>query len=193
MYNIHVILIFVLVFASDGAKWYPATVSQEEKLGNVKAKDGGIDHQYVPLPPTNKTEETEKYRWHFKNKSAPANIIVEHTNTKAPVDSAKIFRFNNTINVINVTKRIRPRKKVVRRCPSVNRRGDKKLFSGQNARTRFLEVFEVVEFDHEVCTSSSGLEGTCLPEYECQNTDGSTMGTCADGYGTCCVSKFKTN
>ncbi|XP_045536046.1 uncharacterized protein LOC106713534 [Papilio machaon] len=54
----------------------------------------------------------------------------------------------------------------------------------------FLEVFEVVQFDHVICTSTNGLEGRCLHKYECQSSGGSPMGACADGYGTCCVSKY---
>ncbi|XP_068617450.1 uncharacterized protein [Battus philenor] len=56
--------------------------------------------------------------------------------------------------------------------------------------SRFLQVLEVVEFDHETCYSTTGLEGRCLHEYDCDAAGGSSIGTCADGYGTCCVTVF---
>ncbi|CAG9562706.1 unnamed protein product [Danaus chrysippus] len=52
---------------------------------------------------------------------------------------------------------------------------------------RFLEVFEVVQFEHLPCTSDTGLEGTCLHEIDCTNQGGTGMGSCADGFGTCCI------
>lgn len=48
----------------------------------------------------------------------------------------------------------------------------------------------MVEFDHVSCFSVDGLEETCLHEYDCQKIGGITMGACADGYGTCCVSEY---
>lgn len=58
------------------------------------------------------------------------------------------------------------------------------------SKARFLDVFQVVEFEHVLCMSESGLEGRCLHHYDCVTVGGSPMGTCADGYGICCVSKF---
>ncbi|XP_052741096.1 uncharacterized protein LOC112045699 [Bicyclus anynana] len=55
---------------------------------------------------------------------------------------------------------------------------------------RFLELFELVEFDHKSCSTNNGLEGTCLLEIDCHNSGGTPMGKCADGYGTCCVTLF---
>ncbi|XP_046978212.1 uncharacterized protein LOC124543928 isoform X1 [Vanessa cardui] len=88
---------------------------------------------------------------------------------------------NNNIIQINRAKRINKRRCAQR--PKKNRFNSK----GQN---RFLDVFEVVEFDHVTCSALNGFEGTCLHEYDCQKLGGKTMGTCADGYGTCCVMQF---
>lgn len=118
------------------------------------------------------------------NDAAPHNVV--NKKSKLPL----VFKFNNTIKNINVIKKSNPKKRVIqKRCPSLKPRQKKQINLDDNAKKRFLEVFEVVEFDHVLCTSSSGLEGTCLPENECQDSGGSTMGSCADGYGTCCVSK----
>lgn len=108
--------------------------------------------------------------------------------TSKPIE---VINYNNTINVVNVVKRIKSKKKMIKRiCLSRPVRKNKKLAANQTASAKFLKVFEVIEFENIACTSSSGLEGICLHEYECQSSGGSTMGTCADGYGTCCVSKL---
>lgn len=116
--------------------------------------------------------------------AAPHNTV---NNNRTP---PPVFKFNNTIKNINVIRTSKPKKTVIqKRCPSLRPRQKKQLNLKENAKKRFLEIFEVVEFEHVACTSSSGLEGTCLPENECLEAGGSTMGSCADGYGTCCVSK----
>ncbi|XP_026319007.1 uncharacterized protein LOC113229569 [Hyposmocoma kahamanoa] len=117
--------------------------------------------------------------------TAPHNVVNNNRNPPP------VFKFNNTIQNINVIRTSKPKKRVIqKRCPSLRPRQKKQLNLNQTANKRFLEIFEVVEFDHVACTSSSGLEGTCLPENECQESGGSTMGSCADGYGTCCVTQF---
>lgn len=94
--------------------------------------------------------------------------------------------FNNTIENVNVF-RTRPHK--FRRCP--NLRPNKRKSNPNRVRgKKFLEVFQIVEFEHDICSSSSGLEGKCLHEYECKSSGGAPMGDCADGYGTCCVCKY---
>lgn len=121
----------------------------------------------------------------FNVDTAAPHIAVNHNRKPPPT-----FKFNNTIQNINVIRTSKPKKRVVqKRCPSIRPRHKKQLNLNETAKKRFLEIFEVVEFDHVACTSSSGLEGTCLPENDCQDSGGSTMGTCADSYGTCCVSK----
>ncbi|CAH0399811.1 unnamed protein product [Chilo suppressalis] len=104
----------------------------------------------------------------------------------------EVLNYNNTVNIDNIIKKTRSKGRIIkRRCPDANIRKTKRIESKQSPRTRFLEVFQVVEFEHVACVSTSGLEGTCLHEYECESSGGSMMGTCADGYGTCCVTLFK--
>ncbi|XP_073955150.1 uncharacterized protein isoform X2 [Choristoneura fumiferana] len=129
-----------------------------------------------------------------------------HKDGKRTYDTNKITPFNATsssnINVTDTVIRHKPayncsfqnntqlRRKIIRRrCPASIPR-QKKQLSAKETKTRFLEIFEVVEFDHVPCTSSSGLEGTCLHESDCQGIGGATMGTCADGYGACCVIQY---
>ena len=45
-------------------------------------------------------------------------------------------------------------------------------------------------FPNGACMSSSaGKNGTCYAEDECKNKGGTGYGSCAGGYGVCCVCK----
>jgi len=45
-----------------------------------------------------------------------------------------------------------------------------------------------VKFANDACTSSTtAYNGTCLTSTECENTGGTASGTCAEGFGVCCV------
>ncbi|XP_066147836.1 uncharacterized protein [Euwallacea fornicatus] len=52
---------------------------------------------------------------------------------------------------------------------------------------RFLSLFTYVQFDNQVCTSSTGETGTCVSTANCQKMGGYILGSCASGYGVCCV------
>ena len=39
-------------------------------------------------------------------------------------------------------------------------------------------------------TSSESKFGTCYTIEECKNKDGVASGSCANGYGVCCLSKY---
>lgn len=62
---------------------------------------------------------------------------------------------------------------------------------------RAFSLFNVVQFDNEVCTSSvsvtgmssgtSTRNGTCYTEEECRDRSGRPGGKCASGFGVCCV------
>lgn len=50
-----------------------------------------------------------------------------------------------------------------------------------------LSIFQVVKFANSECTGSSSKNGTCYTKAECENIGGSQSGTCADGFGVCCL------
>ncbi|XP_013190549.1 uncharacterized protein LOC106134942 [Amyelois transitella] len=192
---VHVILLTWFIITSDGERWYSATIIDKEQDNFIKtyntdylqAQDG-----FVPLTMKNFTEAigADLNKWNSKKKKHTDFNYADNLSTSvtARPNATAILRYMNNVRIINVTNKKKPMRKLIRkRCRPI--RQDKKLLGA--GRAKFLEVFEVVEFDHVVCTSSSGLEGTCLPEYECQNASGRPMGTCADGYGTCCVLEFK--
>ncbi|XP_040579386.1 uncharacterized protein [Lepeophtheirus salmonis] len=52
---------------------------------------------------------------------------------------------------------------------------------------KFLSIFNVVSFQNNICSSSATRNGTCFTAAECTSKGGSASGTCASGYGVCCV------
>lgn len=50
-----------------------------------------------------------------------------------------------------------------------------------------LSVFNVVRFPNTVCSSQNSFNGTCYTSSECSSLGGSASGTCASGFGVCCV------
>jgi len=50
-----------------------------------------------------------------------------------------------------------------------------------------IGIFNVVKFPNDVCNTGGTMNGTCYTAEECDNRDGVATGTCADGFGVCCV------
>ena len=57
-----------------------------------------------------------------------------------------------------------------------------------------LSLFSVVQFPNDDCTSSSSstTTGTCYTSSECSSRSGSSDGSCAAGFGVCCVISTST-
>ncbi|XP_063826746.1 uncharacterized protein LOC135076197 isoform X1 [Ostrinia nubilalis] len=194
-------ILLCVLLQTRGDKWYSATIINKQEMRDFEKDSFTKEARHMPSKlkhdheaPRNMQPNSTRKQIRSPELFGSSNLHVTSeyyspvgNSTRRPVE---VIHYNNTINVVNIMRRIKPKKKIVKRCPSVPSRQAKKLAGNQAARTKFLEVFEVVEFEHVTCISSSGLEGTCLHEYECQSNGGSTMGTCADGYGTCCVTLF---
>lgn len=56
-----------------------------------------------------------------------------------------------------------------------------------DAAKRFLSLFTIVSFKNDVCTSTSGNNGTCYSSNDCSTLGGTSSGTCASGFGVCCL------
>lgn len=52
---------------------------------------------------------------------------------------------------------------------------------------RQLSFFNVVKFPNIVCKGNSNKNGTCYTAEECSDRGGVSSGSCADGFGVCCV------
>jgi len=51
-----------------------------------------------------------------------------------------------------------------------------------------IGIFNIVKFPNDVCSSDQANRyGTCFTAEECSNLNGVASGTCAEGYGVCCV------
>jgi len=52
-----------------------------------------------------------------------------------------------------------------------------------------FSLFSVVQFPNEVCTTTSGTfsNGTCITSSECSSRGGTAQGSCAAGFGVCCI------
>jgi len=51
---------------------------------------------------------------------------------------------------------------------------------------KVLPIFQVVKFPNDPCTGTS-KNGTCYTSEECSNKGGTNEGTCASGFGVCCI------
>jgi len=52
---------------------------------------------------------------------------------------------------------------------------------------KVLSFFNVVKFPNSLCKGSGTQNGTCYTKEECEDRKGKAAGTCADGFGVCCV------
>jgi len=50
-----------------------------------------------------------------------------------------------------------------------------------------IGIFNVVKFPNEPCNSGGTKNGTCYTSEECESKKGKSEGSCAEGYGVCCV------
>lgn len=54
-----------------------------------------------------------------------------------------------------------------------------------------LSLFTIVSFKNEACVASgAGTNGTCYSSNECTKLGGTSAGTCASGFGVCCLCKI---
>jgi hypothetical protein len=56
-----------------------------------------------------------------------------------------------------------------------------------NRKGKFFSVLQVVQFQNTGCTASSTRNGTCYTNDQCKTKGGTPSGSCASGYGVCCL------
>merc|ERR1711936_964341 len=56
----------------------------------------------------------------------------------------------------------------------------------EEREAKVLPIFQVVKFPNDVCKGSS-RNGTCYTKEECSSKGGKNEGSCASGFGVCCV------
>lgn len=51
-----------------------------------------------------------------------------------------------------------------------------------------FSIFQIIKFENTACTADNdGRYGTCFTESECDANGGTSDGSCADGFGVCCI------
>jgi len=63
---------------------------------------------------------------------------------------------------------------------------------GSSREEKFLSVFQIVKFKNGDCPASDGNRGVCFTEAECSSKGGVASGSCASGFGVCCVFTLST-
>ena len=53
-----------------------------------------------------------------------------------------------------------------------------------------LSLFTIVSFKNDACQSGTGNNGTCYSSSDCSKLGGTASGSCASGFGVCCLCKF---
>jgi len=68
---------------------------------------------------------------------------------------------------------------------------ENKLATANSTSKAFARgIFNVIQFPNTGCAAGSGRNGTCYTSSECTSKGGTSDGTCANGYGVCCVIKL---
>ncbi|XP_039755012.1 uncharacterized protein LOC120629976 [Pararge aegeria] len=195
------VAMFLHILCIDGKKWYSVKDISEFQDPNQMRSRVRFEHNktkhYVPVVTEKWQNKEVEYDYSFPDErefkpSDPWQIsYLMKSRQSKPKDVGdkelkhKSLELKNNVvntNIVHINRQKRPLR---RRCPQMRKPKHLNSVAG-----RFLEVFQVVEFDHVSCSSNTGLEGTCLHEYDCEKTGGTSMGACADGYGTCCVTLF---
>merc|ERR1719400_2719047 len=57
---------------------------------------------------------------------------------------------------------------------------------------KLISTFQIVRFPNDVCIGSNSRNGTCYTSAECSDKDGTSSGSCADGFGVCCTFVIST-
>lgn len=66
--------------------------------------------------------------------------------------------------------------------------------SGQGIRgTSMAGIVSLLRFQNTACHNDQEESGTCLADAECSRRAGINIGTCANGYGSCCSFKVSFN
>ena len=55
---------------------------------------------------------------------------------------------------------------------------------------KLLGAFNIVRYPNDPCEGDNNAMGTCYSAEECENKGGRSDGSCANGYGVCCVCKL---
>jgi len=75
----------------------------------------------------------------------------------------------------------------------INLTNSAKIQHKSSAQSRFFNIFNIVKFNNELCETDDDDEekhGVCYSNWECDDKGGSESGSCASGFGKCCVISY---
>jgi len=64
------------------------------------------------------------------------------------------------------------------------------ITGSENSRVRdgkLFPVFQLIRFPNQPCNTGGSKNGTCYTSEECSSRGGSSIGSCASGFGVCCT------
>jgi hypothetical protein len=62
----------------------------------------------------------------------------------------------------------------------------------QRSGPSMAALVNLLRFQNTACHSDQEESGTCLSDNECSRRSGISIGSCANGYGSCCSFKVRT-
>ncbi|CAK1555293.1 unnamed protein product [Leptosia nina] len=152
-------VIFILLpFFSNSARWYLANPWSRDKI----KQESTIYPQYNASMITTPEYISDGGHYYSQKISADNNINAVSKGNSLPEDFGK-ENYSQYTSLKN-----QRQKNNLRRCVQRKRVKNSGTKENRTSYGRFLEVFEVVEFDHLPCKSSSGLDGTCVHEFDCR-------------------------
>lgn len=170
----------------------------ESEFGEVVRPYDRKDRRFEPVTirQTNSSKKAPSFR--------PTGL--SHVQKITKLEAANFTRQNVNRLLKNFVNRLYRRKYGVSRYVDIDPDdidGEKSKFFGSGLDTlallknktktianQFLNVFQVVKFNNTACDATlNGVsyQGVCYLAAQCTNLNGTAGGTCADGYGVCCV------
>jgi len=67
---------------------------------------------------------------------------------------------------------------------------DDKFKISRSKAAKFLNLITWVRFSNDECGGTTGDNGTCYTAAECEEYGGTAAGTCASGFGVCCILQY---
>lgn len=164
--------------------------SEKKKVGKKKRKNNKKKMEKVQLikPPE------------YHELTTPLKVVVPkgYTLKQSPysksnnvsVDVSKLEKYQKIIASL------RKRMKQLQSLTTTNTTGI--IAKNTQMPARFLDVFEIVEFEHRpFCASSppplARMTGSCYSHKQCAKLGGLALSSCAHGYGICCIFKMTCN
>lgn len=147
----------------------PSRPLEDEIIDEIPRPSSATANDLPPPPPLPVKRKVMRMR--KKKIGAPPKDTANHLNSQPPPPSPE------PVAAHKVEEASALNNGVVEESPK-NRTADEK---------RFLSLFTIVSFKNDPCTSGTGNNGTCYSSSDCNRLGGTASGSCASGFGVCCL------